>query len=109
MNVRALPSRRDLAKTLEATLIEAARERKARPEVITDPDTGQPELEWVLHERAVMLAAVNTIRDREGWPHLTAADLLRPETSATGHIDYTTKYALYAAELALTPPQILTS
>ena len=101
MLIRDLPA---LAKTFEKALIEASQDRKARPEFVTDPDTGKPECAWVLHERGVMLTEANTVRDRHGWPHLTSADMLRAETSACGHIDYTFKYGLGVARAALTPP-----
>lgn len=80
-------------------LVAAQKERVKRGELVDTP-TG-PEFGWVLHERAVMLAAVN--RQRVGGAALPVDEALivRAEQQAVGHVDYTAKYALYCAEIAL--------
>jgi len=48
----------------------------------------------------VMLAEVNYFREVRGLALVAMADLERVERQAVGHSDYTTKFALYASELA---------
>ncbi len=59
---------------------------------------------WVHHERAAMLQAVNIERGRRWLLPITMETLVRHEQSAVGHIDYSIKFALYWAELALGVP-----
>jgi len=60
------------------------------------------ELEWVIYEREVMLRAVNAVRSQMGLLiEATLADVKRAEDCAVGHVDYSRKFALYCAELAL--------
>lgn len=59
------------------------------------------ELEWMIYEREVMLREINTVRLRRGCPEVTMEQVKRIEGCASGHIDYTRKFALYSAELAL--------
>jgi hypothetical protein len=59
------------------------------------------ELEWVIYEREVMLKAINAIRLQHGRPEATVQEVMRMENCAKGHVDYSSKFALYAAELAL--------
>lgn len=79
------------------TLMTAAEERSSRQGF--DAATG--ELEWVLHERAVLLAEVNRIRAEIGGDPVDADAIEDVERGALGHVDYVTKFALYCAELAL--------
>lgn len=56
---------------------------------------------WVLAERRAVLAKVNEIRSCNGLAPIDEETLVKKaEWQASGHCDYTTKYALYAAELA---------
>ena len=59
------------------------------------------ELGWVLYEREVMLAEVNRLRAQRGLDRIHMDRLRRVERMAEGHIDYSEKFALYCAELAL--------
>jgi hypothetical protein len=61
-------------------------------------------LEWMLYERGVMLDAVNAERLKRGLDLVTLADIERAEIPATGHVDYSRKFALYCAEMALALP-----
>ncbi len=59
------------------------------------------ELAWTLYERAVMLKAVNVVRSQRGFPLAIEEDVRRADCCAAGHTDYSQKFALYCAELAL--------
>jgi hypothetical protein len=61
-------------------------------------------LEWILYERGVMLEAVNVIRLERDLPLVTLAEIEKVEALATGHVDYSRKFALYCAEMALAMP-----
>lgn len=56
-------------------------------------------LEWILYERETMFKAVNWERAVRDLQPVTMEQLRRVEDSATGHCDYTRKFALYSAEL----------
>jgi len=62
------------------------------------------ELEWIIYEREVMLSAINAVRLQCNQPAVTVEQVKRIENCAKGHSDYSHKYALYAAELALREP-----
>jgi hypothetical protein len=59
------------------------------------------ELEWMIYEREVMFRAINAVRLQRGRPAVTIVEVMRMENCAKGHIDYSRKFALYSAELAL--------
>ena len=61
------------------------------------------ELEWVIYEREMMLQAVNAVRLQRKQPQITVEEVYRVEELAVGHIDYSEKFALYCAQLALEP------
>lgn len=48
-----------------------------------------------------MHQAVNKARADRGLPSVSLAEVARVEQQAFGHSDYTKKFALYCAELAL--------
>lgn len=77
-----------------AALTAAQAERPTRQTLVGD------EPEWVRYERDTMWAEVNAARTEAGLRPVLLADILRVEQQAVGHVDYTTKYALYCAELA---------
>lgn len=81
--------------TLHSALASAQAERPQRGE--WDAESG--ELGWVTHERAVMLDAVNALRQGRGLHAVGVDDVKRAESSACGHVDYTKKFALYCSEL----------
>lgn len=84
---------------LHAALITAQAERDQRPDLVTV--NGQPECAWAIYERGVMLEQVNKIRADLGYQPVHMAAVERVENAAVGYSDYTKKYALYCAELAL--------
>jgi len=59
------------------------------------------EYEWMLHEHKVMLQTVNAIRLQRERPLVEIEEVRRVEGLATGHIDYSQKFALYCVHLAL--------
>lgn len=80
---------------LQRRLAEAQADRVNRPEFVN----GEPE--WVFHERRVMLSWTNTYRLINGLPDVGIEEIERVERMACGHSDYTSKFALYCAELAM--------
>lgn len=76
-------------------LTEAQKQRAQRCERVLD------ELEWVVYERGVMLKAVNKVRLHRNCFGVVIEEIKRVETFAVGHCDYSQKFALYCAELAL--------
>lgn len=59
---------------------------------------------WVLHERETMHAAVNQARAEAGKQPLPIAAIEAVEQQACGHSDYSSKFALYCAELVQEQP-----
>jgi len=59
------------------------------------------EVEWMIYERETMWKAVNSIRLQRGRPAVSVEEVERVENQAVGHIDYSQKFALYCAKLAL--------
>lgn len=57
--------------------------------------------EWIAAERKVMLDETNEWRALLGKPPVDIAAIERVERWATGHSDYSSKFALYCAEIAL--------
>lgn len=80
--------RREIAKT--------QLERPARPGI-----TAFGELEWVVFEREKLLELVNAKCAGLGMPAVNMDAVMQVENLACGHIDYTSKLALGAAELVL--------
>ena len=62
---------------------------------------GRPLEEWILAERACVLAEVNRLRILRGAPPVNLADVERAERLAVGHSDYVRKFAHAAADLVL--------
>ena len=76
-----------------------ARDRGLREEILP----GETEPGWVTHERELMLRLVNDTRREHGMAPASREKLMVVENSAVGHSDYTLKFSIRAAELALTP------
>jgi hypothetical protein len=91
--------KRQLCDRMLTTFRAAAQQRGDRADLVDTP-TG-PELGWVLHERAEMLAVVNQARADRGQPPADPAAVLQAEQNAAGHSDYAAKYALYCVEIIL--------
>lgn len=86
----------DLIPELRETLDEAQKGRSARSGV---SPTGEPE--WITHERAMMLDATIALLIRHQLPidaDGTAKAVTQAEENASGHSDYTQKWALGCAE-----------
>lgn len=56
---------------------------------------------WIAAERDVMLDAVNAWRGQLGLRPVDLAAIERVERMAVGHSDYSSKFALYCAEIAM--------
>ena len=56
---------------------------------------------WVLHEREVMFDMVARERAMLGKGPIPITEVVKVERMAQGHSDYSSKYALYCAELVL--------
>lgn len=84
---------------LHRILLAAVQDRRQRPGVLTTPHG--PDTEWGVHERQVMLDSVNTIRRRHGKDPVDMASIEGADRQAAGHIDWSTKFALFCAEIAL--------
>lgn len=80
--------RREIAK--------AQQERPARSGV-----TASGELEWIVFEREKLLELINAKCGKFGTPAVNMDAVMRVENSAVGHVDYTQKLALGAADLVL--------
>jgi hypothetical protein len=59
--------------------------------------------DWIAFEQQTMLDAVNRMRAERGDQPITLATLLKKERLAVGHVDYSSKFALYCAELVMAP------
>ncbi len=86
--------RTDIRERLHRRLALAQSERFQRPE--SD--------DWHRFEMEELLSSVNWERAKLGKKDLPMCDLVRKETSAAGHVDYTKKLSFYAAELVLEVP-----
>jgi phosphopantetheine adenylyltransferase len=93
--VNALTEKLALRDWLYNTLTAAQDERHLRQAFVDG------ELAWIVYERETMHTAVNQARAERGLPALPIESIERVEMQATGHVDYTKKFALYCAELAL--------
>ncbi|MEV7770512.1 hypothetical protein [Kitasatospora sp. NPDC086791] len=80
------------------TLTAAQQERAAR-EYVTDGELG-----WVIYERKTMHQAVNAARAERGLTLVPIGAVERVESMASGHYDYSSKFALYCAELIQEQP-----
>lgn len=62
---------------------------------------GKMVCQWQRDELEALLVKINEFRTLAGTPLLDMPHLLSVESMAMGHIDYTRKLALYAAELSM--------
>lgn len=92
---------------IRAALVVAQDERHLRQDVVertvtqtTGAAVAETEIGWVVHERLVVLAKVTEHRVRFGLAPVAEQAVALVEHQASGHADYTRKFALYAAELA---------
>lgn len=57
------------------------------------------DLSWIETERMTMFNAVNSERIKRGLDPIDLKAIMRAENFACGHTDYSTKFALYCAEI----------
>lgn len=84
-------------------LSKAQKERKKRQDMVQDTDSpySKENPGWVLFERRTMLDEVNRLRAEKGQTPVTPRDIIKVENQALGHSDYSSKFALYCAEISL--------
>ena len=95
---------KDLIQKMHGILVQAQGERDQRRELVepNTPSNRHPEVGWVVYERQVMLGAVNRERKNRHLPEITVEMFVQKvEQLAYGHSDYTSKQALYCAEMSL--------
>ncbi|MFI1203540.1 hypothetical protein ACH4VR_29610 [Streptomyces sp. NPDC020883] len=85
------------ADRLYAVLVAAQKERDQRPDLLDGPDG--PECEWARFERNAMWREVNRIRGERGLKPVLLSSIVSAEQQAVGHCDYTSKLAVYCAEI----------
>ena len=89
-----------LANVFHAILCDAQKLRDKKSNWVESGEGGTT-LAWILYERQVMFNAVNQERIARNLEPITMKELRRAEDCATGHCDYTRKFALYCAELVI--------
>lgn len=57
--------------------------------------------EWHTYEMLTMMRNVNRVRYHKDEPLVSLEEIEAVEQQAAGHVDYTKKFALYCAELAV--------
>lgn len=60
-----------------------------------------PGLRWIHSERMAVLNAANDWAVKHNGHTVSLDDVIRVESSASGHVDYASKFALHVAELAV--------
>lgn len=97
---------------LKATLSAAASRRDSHadahaPVVSVDADGEPTQVPFFIDfEMRAMLAQINDHRARHGHDPVVLADVARVERRACGHSDYSSKYALYCADLVCYGPDV---
>ena len=88
-------------KKYETLLTNEQKNRKKNQDLVHDPVESTKNPQWVLHERKVLLDAVNADRALLNLPAIDDVTFVRKaERQAAGHSDYSSKFAFYASELA---------
>lgn len=91
-----------LHEVFKTVLTRAQAERSKRPDMVEDPaNPGWREFAWIQFERNTMFQTVNEHRSSAGLPPVTLKQIRHVESQASGHSDYSSKFALYCTELAL--------
>ena len=103
-----MSNRRKIQEQLLEVLSDAQGERNKRRELVTcvawwDKSKTENIPGWCEYEREVMLGEVNKLREKKGLPLIGPLDIARVESMAMGHCDYSSKFALYCAELVDIP------
>jgi hypothetical protein len=103
-----MSSRLKIKEQFLEVLSNAQGQRDQRQELVTcvawwNPSKPENIPAWCEYEREVMLGAINKLRDKKGLPLIGLLDVSRVESMAMGHSDYSSKFALYCAELVDIP------
>ena len=85
----------NLIEIFRKTLMEAQTHRDEKSQWIDN------ELGWIIYEREVMFNLTNKEREKRGLNPITMQNIKSCENSACGHVDYTSKFSLSCAELAV--------
>lgn len=91
----------ELAASFSEALGAAMTKRDQMQTMVRDEWGGYDVPAWALHEREVMLAAVNSERKARGFTPVMMMQIVRVEGQAVGHSDYQRKFAFYCAELVI--------
>jgi hypothetical protein len=92
-------------RALMTVLQKAQAERSARPGFVEHPTTpSQTVPEWARYEIEVMHAEANRLRSERGLGPILLEDIVRCDTQACGHVDYTPKFVLYCYERVCQSP-----
>jgi hypothetical protein len=86
----------DLIRSFQKTLAEAQELREVKSGWVSEN-----ELEWMVYELEVMLKITNEERAKRDKAPITMKDIQMVERWASGHVDYTHKFALYCAGFAI--------
>ena len=94
-NASSVNARTELIRQFEDILASEMAKRPQRQAFVNDVP------EWVVIERAAMLAAVQAARRARGAAEVAPESVRRAESSAEGHFDYVKKWAIGCADLVL--------
>jgi uncharacterized protein YkwD len=99
-DIRTMPGPwREVRERFLQVLEEAQRHRGEMPELVQFAGERAPA--WHIFELKKMLEAVNKERQKLNLPEVTMDAVVKVNQYATGHSDYTRKFALYCAELGV--------
>lgn len=96
-------TRREAHDHFRKRLADFQKNREDRPAGVPVTIRGRTYLEpaWAVFEVESMHDTINRLRASNGQPGITMDDVWTAEGLAKGHSDYSIKFALYCAELAL--------
>lgn len=103
-----IPHRMALLDRLQKALAEAQAHRPERQELVADEYDTIRIPGWVAFEREAMFRAVTEERAKLGKRPIPMDLVVRHERMASGHSDYSQKYAIYCMELVLDESPIQT-
>lgn len=80
-------------------LLDVLNEAQNSRSKLSEIQDGEPA--WAKFERQTMMNLVNLMRAERGLPKVSLQEIERVERTAAGHVDYSSKFALYCAEIAI--------
>ena len=87
-------------------VLEKAQEQRGKLAGRVDSEHDRFPIErWILHERKTMHDEVNLERSKVGKAPVPIEAVVRVERMAVGHSDFSSKFALYCAELVVHDPE----